>query len=471
MEETEEWRGDWYLPSSPDNRVPGILRFAPDEGIHLELLGSFQDDPIGSSNLKNELLILGECEPPKDVSLHGCVQVAAGAPFARSRWARYACNRVFENVHFESEEEMVFDSLHLRIHSLDEWADLGGFTIENDFLEKSSTIGHKKPVAKGLASGEGWDLKLAASAKGPSTNYAQTTASIEQKTWFIVNWSDSQPLEEVWAWIARLSGLMGLALMEHGYVTEVQLRCEAAREQLAGGNSYLHPVVFHYNRTGQQLPKKPRLPFEMLFTFGEQPERTAEVVQRWMERWPLLRPVLDQFFGTRRNITMFVNQRFLDATQALEAYHRRTIIPSSEEVSNHKAKVGRILSSVSTQDAEWLKDRLRYSIEPGLRKRLQYLVRLVEEFIPGLEKNWKSFINTVVSTRNYYTHYDSRLEHAAMTGIHELHLASEKLLLIMTLLLLLDLGYSRAEVHKLLEDSYRFQSTTEWLMRSETLID
>lgn len=39
-----EYKGYWYLPSTPNVKVAGILTYYPNEKIILELIGSFNGD-------------------------------------------------------------------------------------------------------------------------------------------------------------------------------------------------------------------------------------------------------------------------------------------------------------------------------------------------------------------------------------------------------------------------------------------
>lgn len=43
LDEPGEWWGLWWLPEDPDQQVPGILRYSPDDGPLLSLIGAFED--------------------------------------------------------------------------------------------------------------------------------------------------------------------------------------------------------------------------------------------------------------------------------------------------------------------------------------------------------------------------------------------------------------------------------------------
>ncbi|WP_396121563.1 hypothetical protein [Brevibacterium sp. p3-SID960] len=39
LDGTGEWAGLWWLPDTPDDQVPGVLRYVADGGLSLSLIG------------------------------------------------------------------------------------------------------------------------------------------------------------------------------------------------------------------------------------------------------------------------------------------------------------------------------------------------------------------------------------------------------------------------------------------------
>lgn len=71
MNETFEYQGYWWLSGADEDKVPGILKFDPDEGASLELMGSLKGlegivDPFEPE------IILGLSSEGKHVTLKGC---------------------------------------------------------------------------------------------------------------------------------------------------------------------------------------------------------------------------------------------------------------------------------------------------------------------------------------------------------------------------------------------------------------
>src|ERR1700750_2813513 len=83
-----EYSGDWWLPSSPQHRVSGTLRYKPGDRMTLELSGSLQPDNERSDDLPDSDIILGIVEGSRPCTLQYCIQTRsksiASGPVYRS---------------------------------------------------------------------------------------------------------------------------------------------------------------------------------------------------------------------------------------------------------------------------------------------------------------------------------------------------------------------------------------------------
>lgn len=43
LNESAEWAGFWWLPDDPDEQIHGVLRYEPEAGLVLSLIGTFED--------------------------------------------------------------------------------------------------------------------------------------------------------------------------------------------------------------------------------------------------------------------------------------------------------------------------------------------------------------------------------------------------------------------------------------------
>jgi len=96
-----------------------------------------------------------------------------------------------------------------------------------------------------------------------------------------------------------------------------------------------------------------------------------------------------------------------------------------------------------------------YSNELNLRARLKQIVKSFETFY-GSSKNCKSFINQIVNTRNYLTHYDINLKSSACSGAHLFDLCM-KMECLFQLHFMKEIGFSNEQIGAVVENNYKFK--------------
>jgi hypothetical protein len=77
--------------------------------------------------------------------------------------------------------------------------------------------------------------------------------------------------------------------------------------------------------------------------------------------------------------------------------------------------IATVMKGCPNHKQDWLKAKLEYANELSLRKRLRQMVEPFKDLYgdPGQRKH---FIGKVIDTRNYLTHYDTRLTQQAARG-------------------------------------------------------
>jgi hypothetical protein len=148
---------------------------------------------------------------------------------------------------------------------------------------------------------------------------------------------------------------------------------------------------------------------------------------------------------------MFLEQRFLNLVHALETHHRRTTTTLSLPEDEHEKRMESILGAVPEEHKEWLEAELEYSNELKLRKRIKHILdrhlQAVNGVVGNSRRDKKSFVNKVIVTGNYRTHFDERLEHRAARG-EELHWINAKLRHLLEMCLMAEIGFEDDEIRK-----------------------
>ena len=159
----------------------------------------------------------------------------------------------------------------------------------------------------------------------------------------------------------------------------------------------------------------------MLFRLPQAQPNISDVMKAWFSRQDVLRPVFRLYFGTLYHPDLFLDQRFIGYVQADGAFSDPRQHREATELPNNEARrrITAIVNAVPAQYREWLKNKLRWSNELVLRRRLTDVVHHCPDVcrrLIGADDEIKAFVRTVVDTRNYYTHYDHSLERNAAKG-------------------------------------------------------
>jgi hypothetical protein len=205
------------------------------------------------------------------------------------------------------------------------------------------------------------------------------------------------------------------------------------------------PVEAHYSPLGRMDNVERPERFEMLFSRGDLPGGFETAVARWLERAGNLDPVYRLFLGTVYNPRSYLEQRFLNLVQALEVYHRRALYVPDLPREEHERRVGEILDAVPEEHKGWLERKLQVVSEPSLDQRLHKIFKrhlgIVESVIDRKKGVRAEFIEKVVATRNFRTHFDDSKKYKAARG-EDLYQIMRKLNLVLEACLMEEIGFS-----------------------------
>ena len=104
-----------------------------------------------------------------------------------------------------------------------------------------------------------------------------------------------------------------------------------------------------------------------------------------------------------------------------------------------------------------LEGLLAYSNEPSLRQRLKALLKEVRERLGEVPAGFdKAFVERLVETRNYYTHFSARTEKNILQGA-DMHYAIRRIVLLLIVLQFLRIGLDPAVVRSAIDKNLEFK--------------
>jgi ApeA N-terminal domain 1/Apea-like HEPN len=453
LDETVEHQGVWFVPEKPTNQVTGKLTFSSNDGALLELIGSL--NPGGSGADFSPSVIHGfSAEKGTPITLLDSIETASN--FRSSRGGTMVTSSlrptfVLIGWQFESREAVLFDEAYLRFSHLEQWGDMPGFNISFD-LEGAAGIEYRRPDDVPFFSNDSWRMDLVTWPTLPSLEMVQTKATISHRVSIRVRPREAATLEAFTEITRQLQQFLTILVGEAVVPIALDGRSELAADQMPNGSLHRLPIDVLYQTVFRGSERKQRvLPVEMLLSRSVLGGMLTNVTKAWFDSLADLQPVCDLFLATILNPDMFLDQRFLAIIQALESFHRR--LRGGPPEPAHAERLARIYASQDEEDREWLEEKLRYSHEPSLRERLKDLLDEFQELAPYIARQ-SLFIQRVVVTRNYHTHYDESLKETALKGA-EMYDATEKLRGLLTVALLRHWGIPTSRIEEILRGHSR----------------
>jgi len=415
MIEGFEYKGQWWLPNKPEKAVSGTLRYSHNDGAVLELIGSFEDSGE-MHKMPRPVVILGTSSEGKDISLHGCFLIQGRTSYPGFSTSSYFASTAFVGVHFPKIEDVRFRSINVRFSHFDEWANLSGFKIDHS-KEEDVVIRYKRPNDIRVDISGNYTIAITTRVTFPVFTLVQKKASVEQQTIARIETVHESSMENLLSIIQHLQNFLCLAVREPVYVLNMQGETET--NKMTDMNYYPQVGIFYKSPYISEAPES-LLGLDMLFTYRDISTDFDVLLRHWFEKADVLKPICGLYFGTLYNPHLYLENQFLSLVQAAEAFHERICggryLPDSEYKASVFTLLVNAIPDIKQDLKESLANRLRYGNEYSLRTRLSELLDKCGEIVPQLLGNRKEFIDKVLDTRNYLTHYDQKLYKRAARG-------------------------------------------------------
>lgn len=462
-----EEKGHWWLPEYPEDKVIGTLKFSPETGIELDLMGDFEDrtpweiDENGNkhktyyANTKTYNFIIGENFVGKKFTIYKPYQLSSsGSLFDTTlRATIYTGFYLFSEYHFTKEEELYFDTFRLKYHYLPEWFGISGYKLSTKYLPMFEfdeyNLKYKNPeeviykinnlnIKSEIKS---FDLSiyhyLYYKIEGINPFLEQNTM-IEIKIQSELFFQDFRneiefPLETFFMFLIRKNQLLlEIWVKNKNFENSIQV-------------FYKNPNPYDYKDTYS----------DYFIKYSDIKDNFDKYLSNWFIKISKLKPVFDLYFGSVYNNKMYLQNKFLSLSQALEVYHRRLLRKPelSKEELLKRSEI--ILNLIPLEYKEWLEPRLKHN-ESSLKNKLEELKEIVKPFIETFISDFDSLPKEVADRRNYLTHYDEKAEkkYSKEEDFYKIiSKLSYNMIMILDVLFLIEIELDNKEIEKILKEN------------------
>lgn len=441
LPESIETYGYFWLAEKPDNRLTGVLRISARGEASLETFGAFDaDHAIHPQQLMGEKLhIQGVTDKEGPVTLVDCLVTHLTAIGIDEQLFKSSLRveRVFCGAHFDS-GEVCFSGMTFAVEGLDEWFSFHHrpFSHEMDPAgQMSFTYSPPESITFQLPD----DLSIGFHM-GARTSLGLFQATITTKMGISVESSRMRAFSDFMQVLQKIKNFLCLVFDRSVSFTSIT----GSRRELNAPHTAHDKVVIYGRFDPYDLRKENISAGNFLISFHEMADNIHEYLPRWLERYEEYEPTFNLYFAVTANRFMHLEGGFLFLVHGIESLHRRSSSETKMPVEEFNSRVDSIVQSTPEPWKSWVREKLGYANALSLRNRIKQMIAPFDNLF-GSDSERAAFVNRVVFTRNYLTHYDEGIKERAVTDAGELRRLRSKLeaLVQLHLLLLLEIDHDR----------------------------
>lgn len=438
-------KGMWYSPENPAQKLSGTFSYSREHGCTLEVIGEFDTSNFFLKDRKQ--IILGIATGPNDVTLVNCIQQSKTSSDNGISITRYFAHLGLIGHHWLTPTEIVFNSLEVRITDLEAWVGIYGFNeFELSRAEHRIGIIYQKPG--------NIEFQITQTVKAAFVfHYELNTSDHETDKIDLVQTTNvnihSESLLHYEEFLHLLFTLYKFFSFSY-YDAPPILSLTFTNGDILFRDFDIPKTIkaYYSDHFFSKTYKAGKHTFDFIFCYTDIKDNFRNLIKNWFDVFPKIAPsvnLLNELL-IRKDTTLEI--RFLSAIQAVETFHRNIFGGEEMPKAQFDRKLSEILASVPEEHKSWVYEELKYKNEPKLRKRLSDLYDTIPSEITGrLIKDKKSFIHSVLTARNYFTHYNPALAEKVMSK-KQLFAAVEKLQALLICALMNTIGFSREQVIK-----------------------
>lgn len=409
-----EFKGYFFLPENKKNELPGILKFNPLDGIELDLFGQFKSYTNPASRENN--LILGFNSSGKKITLLNCFESSRSMSLPGFPQSKFSSLYLFIGQHYETVEEITFNSCSIEYKDFNYWLDISGFDmVMYDKAQKEIFIKYKQPENILFEFIENWKAEIEFSFLSTSPYFKPLdVASIEQQAHFNLKPKQKEPFKNFEHNFLIFNSFLSLNYFTYPVVKSVVFFEDKEKEDELD-NNFNKVELFFSSSIKHEKYKAHIHKHDFLLQLHDFKANLDEMMKAWYYLYSKIEASIDiltECFMDRGNP---MELHFLSIVQAIENMHRRLT-------------------------------EKKISLNQRLNEIVNNLPLKVKE---ALLSNEIDFTKRVTLNRNFYTHYSENNEGKA-ASLSELFVLSEKLKIILMVSILEELPFTNNNLEKLI---------------------
>lgn len=446
LREDDSWRGFWWLPEDPETTYPGFLKFDPEKGLDLTLIGGFdqiawEEDGLGTRVHAGETrgfpVIHGLCAGDQKVTLLDAFSVDGttfglgfrGGPSEQTIHASQALT----GVHLSDPQEEVFSGLQCAIEDTLSWSGSDAITAEmrwdgqRNRLTGDATITLRAVDALTTKVG-GIEYSLSHTLTLPSYDHtrAGTRARVGDTPIFSLTSTENASLQSLTNHMHALVDLLALATGRNPAVLWTTLQRPSGHETCPCAETFpwkdphvrsRHGIPHQPEECPEVRPRQVGLYYRgrgtgdpdaksvdahnVVFTLDDIP--FSSVLPKWLEVREKFQAACNILISARYSQDAYVEASALTSVAAAEAFHKALAEPNPTPPDVMEDLVAKAVEAMPEDRKEWIKQVIPRG--HSLRERLNRLAeRMPDSCRERLLPDAVEWAKAAQRTRNSLSH-------------------------------------------------------------------
>jgi hypothetical protein len=440
LDDSFEAVGKWWLPEKPETILHGSVKFSSD-CLTLILSGGFKNRPMDGTiarDFERYPVVHGLSDDGKQISLLNVIVTDTSGNLQETTQTECSAIHLLVGGHAPAVGEFKLKSMSFGCSHLDAFLNRIGFSVDiqgTDIDFRGLTAAFTKP--------ENIDFRIEAitaklqidSELSIRRRAGGTSLTLVANSFFDLTPDVPQSLDYFIRNVWRLCYL--LTLLTNESVSPEWIRVETEN---SSAEQWLLYRSIKRRSNGQS-----DVSALLLLQYGHCHAEFPGILDKWFSASDALVSAIHLFMNAQRNNGPSLEPRFLTATQGVEAFSRATTSSFYMPEDQYRTEVAPALVDaipevVCSHHRESLIKRIQFANEHSFRKRITSLLKSLSSLATDCVcASVQNFMDGLVDTRNYLTHYPDALRPKALTGV-DLSWATEKLLMLLRILLLKHIG-------------------------------
>jgi hypothetical protein len=432
-----EYKGYWWLPTDPDNKVAGVLTYYPNEKIVLGLLGCFGEYSLAIlTGNDQEDIIYGKTAENKEITLINNIRALKLNFSADFPIVRYTCNYMVIGKHVKGLDEKRSYWATVRIPELTYWCQPGAITTTMFFDKKnnskminmsfSTEFRSRKDILNSIKVNENTSVKIKKAVRYNGDHFAP---EVEQYSCLEIRKKGKTSIKEIVSDIFMFEQFLSLATLSIVKSSRITLYDKSTYQQEGKTRFYREIHFIHAFRERNNLQSAETKMFKSLFDYSAIKDVYPEIITKWYNEPIELAPIRDHLISSLEKKQLYSSVDFLIVIQALEGFCRR------------------------------FRSR-KYRKKHGLPERdysdlFAMMGSLLDEF-GDIELIQKCKIDkeAVVDSRNYYSHFMPKDKDSKALDGFELYELTMRLRILLICCVLSLYGFENSRINEIMKKSH-----------------